>query len=65
MVNEYFVYCCLSLACISIICISVMIVAHYKIRELYKHPGELVLTMCLVQFVYNLNWALLVPSVSQ
>ena len=65
MVNAYFIYFCEVLALLSFFCSGFIVLAHLKVSELRKHPGDLIMMVCLTQTLYDLHWMTLIPAVNR
>ena len=65
MKSVYFLYVCFILAFLSLICTCFLLYAHIIIKDLRKHPGEILIVVGAAQLLYNLQWIILIPSISE
>ena len=56
MTDSPLIISCVIMACISSISSAVVIWAHFKIPQLHKHPGQMIVIICLIQMVFDLHW---------
>ncbi len=40
-----------------------LLVTHYSVRRMLKHPGPIVLCLCISQIILDLNWITGIPPV--
>ena len=59
------VYTCVALACFSTILSGVVIWAHFKIPQLHKHPGQMIVIICLIQMISDLNWIAVLKTIRE
>lgn len=55
-VEDGIIITCVILACISSISSGIVIWAHFKIPQLHKHPGQMIVIICLIQMIFDLHW---------
>ncbi|OMJ77008.1 hypothetical protein SteCoe_23487 [Stentor coeruleus] len=61
--NIGFVILCVTLSLLSFLCSGFTVLAHFKIPQLLKHPGSLVVIICITQMLFDLHWLTTIPAI--
>lgn len=54
--NPIFVDFCIFMAIISVLCSILVIYSHIKVPQLNKHPGQMIILICIVQIIFDAHW---------
>lgn len=54
--NPYFVDVCAVIAFFSLASSGLVVYAHFKIPQLHKHPGQMIVAICIIQIIFDLHW---------
>lgn len=60
-----FLIVCVVLAGISTLSSSLVILAHVKIPQLRKHPGQMIVIISVIQIVYDLHWIAILKTLRE
>ncbi|OMJ94837.1 hypothetical protein SteCoe_1858 [Stentor coeruleus] len=60
--NSHFIIICLILATFSFLCSGFVVLAHFKIPQLLKHPGNLIVVLCIAQMLFDIHWLTTFPA---
>lgn len=63
--SSEFLILCVILACISTLSSSLVILAHVKIPQLRKHPGQMIVIISIIQIVYDLHWIAILKTLRE
>lgn len=61
--NIGFVILCVILSSLSFLCSGFTVLAHFKIPQLLKHPGSLIVIICITQMLFDLHWLTTIPEI--
>lgn len=55
-INPVFIDICVFIAFLSVLGSVLVIYSHIKVPQLNKHPGQMIIVICLVQIIFDAHW---------
>jgi hypothetical protein len=54
--NSSFILVCFVLATVSFFCSGLVVVAHSFVPHFRKHPGQMIVVLCVAQMIFDSHW---------